>query len=592
MTVATYPAYDATDDASTWELSYLTNDNIGVLFGMANTGVGWYVKTNHLNLAPGKYLLSEFRAAVAYTSDTECDALYFVLLESADHVTAAPVTLGNGAQYIDITSDKGEDASHTITADLGNVAVTLEAGKYYYWGIAMRGTVGRTTSRPAQYCMKDGHGPQGDQFWIKTSTADFPTSGFNYFDGASGREPCKYSLKVKTANRIVYQGAYAAAQVVGVPRRTDGDYWIKFENANVADGEALTVALDIEDGGEQSTVTTMVLDFGATDQVTFAGQNVALNAGTPEAGNDIDIGLNFRPTTGKADLFYENMEVGQGFFGANDFQTWSHATRVNSARGKDYAVAAPSILDMSGTAAVETIYIGWEPVVILGDSQAVNDNTKYGGLLPSSFTYPRIAWHSAMGASKFYQSATSSTAGYLRYKHTTAGNGDLCEMTGIVFVFAGFGINDLQEIGTDETARNKIVAIMLSRLTTLLDDLQDNANAALLIGLPPYSKAGSASEQEAQTVKNQWNVGLEGLAIAMRCAYLNPWWDMVDRATANNAIPTFAAAYTSDAGAHYNATGCQIVCDLAVQAFESNRVGGPWVKRNTRGRYPGLLLPL
>lgn len=594
MTVATYPAYDGTGDASTWTLNYVTNDATGTAFGLASTGVGWLVRTNHLNLAPGTYLLNQFKGVVRYASDVDCDAAYFVLLESADHVTATPVTLGNGLQYIDMTADKGDETTHIMTSSLGDVSVTLEAGKYYYFGLAMRGTVDRTTGHPAAIAMTDGEGPQGDQFYVSTTTAPFPVSGFSYFDGASGREPFKFALTVTTANRIVYETTYSAAALIGVPKRTDGDYWIKFEDVVVADGEAFTCALDIEDGGAQVTQTTLILDMGATDQVTFGGANVALNAVTPEAGDTFDMGVHCQPTTAKADLFVQNKSVAQGAVGNLDFVTFSHAVANASTRGTEYtSISSPTMLDMSGTAAVAKIQVGWEPVVIFGDSQAINSAGFFGAELPSAFTYPRIAWYAAISASKVHENAGASTAGYQRYKHDTPGSGDLCEMGGIVFVWAGYGVNDINEIGDTAANRNPTMGKYLHRTAEILGDVAQNGNAMLIIGLPPYSKSGAATDDEAQTILHQLNVSLEGIAIGLRAPYVNPWHVMCQSGTSGATIPTFAAAYTSDEGAHYSAAGMEIVCAAAVRSLETAIIGGWWSNPARRiARQIGRLWPI
>lgn len=592
MTVATSPAYDGSPAASTWQINYVTNDTVGTAFGLAGTGVGWMVRTNHLHLAPGTYLLNQFRGAVRYVSDTECDAVRFVLLESADHVTAVPVTLGNGLQYIDLTADKGDDTLHIMEADLGDVSVTLEAGKFYYFGVALRGTAGRTTNRPQAYALADTEGPQGDQFYASTATADFPVSGFSYFDAASAREAFKFALKIKTNNRIVFETAYSAAAVISVPKRVDGSYWIKWEDAVVEDGQAFTCALDIEDGGVQVTRNTLVLDFGATDQITFGGANVALNAVTPEAGDTFDLAARYTPTANTSDLFWQNKSTPQGVSNL-DVITASHAVKNAGTRGAEYTVTnPPDMLDMSGTATVAKIQIGWEPVVIFGDSQAIDGPTQFGGVLPGAFTFPRIVWHAGISSSRVQADIASVIAGYRRYKHETPGSGDLCEMKGIVFVWAGYGVNDINQIGDTAANRNVLMGKLLYRVTEILGDVAQTGNQILVIGLPPYSKAGGATDDEAQTILHQLNPALEGIAIGLRAAYVNPWHAMCQAGTAWAAIPTFFGDYTLDAGAHYSEAGITIVAQAAVRSLETAIIGGWWANPARRyARERGLLLP-
>jgi hypothetical protein len=165
-------------------------------------------------------------------------------------------------------------------------------------------------------------------------------------------------------------------------------------------------------------------------------------------------------------------------------------------------------------------------------------------------------------------------------------------MTGAVFCFAGFGVNDISG-GPDSAAeRNMWIMLMATRTCEILDDLQDKGNTALLIGLPPWSDLDNANTHEAKSIKEQWNPVLEGIAIGCRAAYLNPWWDVVSSGTENDDVPVFNPSYCETGSLHYNTAGATLVSRLAAQSYESGIVGGPWTKRNTRGRRPGLLLPI
>jgi hypothetical protein len=225
-----------------------------------------------------------------------------------------------------------------------------------------------------------------------------------------------------------------------------------------------------------------------------------------------------------------------------------------------------------------------------GDLFSTSSTNRFGYYIPRSFTYPRIYWLAYKSGNSLTAAGTAS-AGYLRYKSTTPGQGDLCEMRTPLFCFAGMGINDISvAVTTDETARNKIIALMATRLAEILDDLQDRGLPSLLIGLPPYSDA-NASEQEAQCVL-QWNATLEGLAIGVRAAYYNPWHVMCTGGTSANTIPEMYGTYSDDAGLHYSAAGNALVSQRADEVLETGMVGG-WVSNPARryARRFGRLVP-
>jgi hypothetical protein len=312
---------------------------------------------------------------------------------------------------------------------------------------------------------------------------------------------------------------------------------------------------------------------------------VALAADAAEAGDSFELAVNMRPATGKADLFYQNRTTGQGGEGAGDFAVISHACKNAAARAADYSVAKLNWLDLSGTATVTAIEIGCDPLIVFGDSQAL---VYLGPALQTAFDTPRMLLRAGISGNQLCDTATNShTAGYLRYKHTTPGLGDLCEMTGCIFVIAGIGVNDVSGESDTDAKRNAMAMRFAARVADILYDLQARAVPALVIGLPPYSD-GDANTYEAHCIKSQINPVLEGLAIGARCAFVNPWFDMVDPVTANEDIPTFNAAYTTDAGLHYNAAGASVVAALAVEAVESGVVGGPWTQLG--GRRPGVMV--
>lgn len=606
MASATYPAYNKASNASAWFY--------GLAAGLANAGANivipssatdeWLCATTPLNLQPGTYYLTEVGAHGYATITDNLNQVYFSILED-DSGDLAPVTLGNGSTYIDMTADVVRGAGN---ADLGpttvaSVSFTIESGKSYQMSWWLHGVATRASQTPAICRMNNGQGPQGLTCYATTGLTSGPVAHTGT-PSASGELPRGY-IKFTTAVRTLFKSsAYSSAMDLLIPARiavTGNDYCIKFKNAVVADGQALTVALDYDLLADDSARTTLVLDMGATDQITFGGQNVALAAAGAEAGDTFDLLVEVRGS-GKMDLFYQNKTTGQGALGDADFTTISHACKQGSARAASYTVAYPQYLKMTGTATVESVEVGWQPILLFGDSQShrtgeggltTSATERLGKYLPDAFEYPRIYWPAYISGNRLTaaNAANTQSAGYLRYKSASAGVGDLCEMTTPLFCFCGFGVNDVAMIGSTASNRNKVMALFATRVAEILDDLQDRDIPTLVIGLPPYSD-GSANAHTAATIKTQVNALLEGLAIGVRASYVNPWHVMCEGGTSEASIPTFASAYTSDAGLHYNATGATVVAGLAAKSVESAIIGGNYgnpYRRRARGH--GMLLP-
>lgn len=604
MTVATYPAYDGSPDASAWTYGLGAALNAGGFYrgGFGElTNVRWITATMPLNLQPGTYYLTEVGVMCGKTDVDDLGDVRFAIYESTG-AALTPVAFDDGTTYIDMTAEKTvQDSSSAKVGPttVASVPFTIVTGKTYHLVWALQGLANRSNGTPGFMFMTDGHGPQGLTLYINDglqANATFPAA-FTGEVSDTGECPRGY-IKFTTPVRKLLSTAYTTAADLLIPYRTDGTFCIKYQAAVVADGQAFQSVMHYENASSDATRTTLVLDFGATDQVTFGGASVALAAAGAEAGDTIDMLAEFRASS-KADLFWTNRTTGQGPEGVGDFATFSHKVRATTTRAAEYSIDKPAYLKNTGTAAVAAIQVGWEPLVLFGDSQLSIPSSRLGFHLPTAFTHPRIFWESWISGNTMTDGVGggSQSPGYLRYKSTTAGNGDLCEMKGCVFVFGGFGVNDLSGIGTTEANRNKIVALLATRYCEILDDLQDRAIPTLIIGLPPYSTATNASEQEAQTIKTQFNPLLEGLAIGVRAAYCNPWHAMVQGGTAADAVPTFLYEYTFEGneatkGLHYNTTGAAIVASMAARALETGIVGGWWSRNRRLQRQNGSLFPI
>ena len=551
----TYPAYAG--EVATWKQGLQYTDS-ATYVGAGGTSVGWIRFFQPLPLFPGDYTLTGLNAAIAFTGVADCDDIRLQVWRSdgAGWVRVADVDTPDGAP---------QSSTHQLSASGLSTAFTVaDDGETYYWVLAMHKLEGSGGGRPGTKRMNDGMGPDDSMVFFTSADSTTLAVGDRTLDA---QLHILGEITFTTANRILYRDAgYTVAAKRMIPRCTTANYWIKINNAIVVDGEAWTCQLDRRSGGDESTLTTLVLDMGATDQVTFGAANVALAGAGAEAGDTFDIGIAVRPVSGKMDCFFLNKSDPQG--AASRPMTRSHACANGAARAAEYTITEPYFLDMSGTAATGAIEVGREMLVMVGDSQSFTGACvaqRLAAYLPAAFIHDRILWAGGNSGQ-----ALASMASL--YKAATAGEGDLCEMTSAVLVVAGAGINDLVGINAVEAARNAAVATALGYALDILTDWVDRDLPVLAIGLPPYSRAASsATEEEAGGVR-QFNRGLGGVALALRLPFLDPWPLMVVSGTQGDAIPTFIEAYTDDSGLHYSNTGAAIVAAAAAAALESATV--------------------
>jgi len=577
--IAHYPAYSGASNASAWKYGVAVSTAPGGVYdtGFSGTDNKWMCHTIPLTLNPGVYYLTGTFVFAGFTLDADIGDARFSIFED-DGGTLTPITFGNGATYIDMTADiehlaaSGAKIGPTTVA---SVSFTLESGKSYQMGWGIEGKAGRTAAHPGIVRFNDTKGPQNLTCYSTYTLTSFPPASHTGAANSSGELPRGY-ITFTTSARKLLSTTYSTAKDVLIPKRTDGDYCVKLQDSVVADGQSLSCAVMVTSSGNDATQTTLALDMGATDQVTFGAANVSLAAAGAEAGDTFDL-LYEQRADNKADVFYVNKTSGQGGQGDSDIATISHACKNASARAAEYSVTSGDWLRLSGTATVSALEVGWQPLVILGDSQCSRTSSRLGTHLPTAFTHDRIWWQAWIAGNALCNTSVGgSTAGYLRYKSASAGYGDLCEMTTPLFVYGGMGLNDISGLVNDlEANRNGAVSLITTRLAEIIDDLQDRSVPSLIIGLPPYS-SGTASAADAAAIRDQLNGVLEGAATASRCAFVNPWYEVVEAGTELESIPTFDATYTEDGGTHYNSAGAQLVAILAAAAVELGYTASRW----------------
>ena len=533
----------------------------------------WIVTADPLNLAPGAYTLSAIRARLSRTETADCTEAYFVIWS---------VSGGNWTEVVTVDVSAGVQnsfASYTLSAALSGT-LTVTAGQTLYYGVMLHANNGHTANQPI--IGRTAGGPATSYRWSVAGAAR-PTALTTAGAALSDQYSAITNLDLTCTHHILYSGAYSGATSIMIPRiTTDIPWYIIARGAVVADGQALTVkfgnctAASPSYGAEYTE--TSVLDMGDTDQMTAAATNVALAGAGAEAGDTFDLAWCIKTNGTKFDLLYQNRTTGQGPGGAaTDYATISHYVKNAAARpatpGTDgYTAAPPRFLELSGTATVTRITIGWEPLLILGDSQATaTSSSRIGYHLLAEGTDERDYWVGYISGDAILSDGGGVTSLPTRFRAATPGQGDLCEMPGVVVVFAGMGINDLSQ-STNYAVGRQLVTQCAWKVSEIMYYAALAGNRALIIGLPPFSSGGgSATEYDALSVQ-MWNGALHGIANAARAAWYNPWPAMVQAGTQADAVPTFTAAYTEDAGQHYNATGAQIVGAAAITQFEAATV--------------------
>lgn len=557
---------------STWEYGMgLIGDDayVGVFDSAA---IRWGVMAERLNLAPGEYLFSTLAARLAFTQDADHDQLAFCVYEKSGSNLIEVLR-------VDLTSQKtNTSGSHNATFNLGDASATLVSGKDYFFGLALRGPATRAFNRPGwrrRSVATDWPTDEWASHFFTSGVATMPTTFAPTF-ATTAIKHC-YLLTVKTKTRIVYTGNPNGNMI---PRRTDGVSTIKVDTFV---GDATARVISLVDTTAGAVANRLVLDINHTSEnITFSGTAQSIPGQT---GDTFDFLIQTNGTA--ANLLYLNRTDGLAAGGENavDIRTISHHAKQNAARGGSYTMGASTyrFITNTGGGTISAIQIGWEPVVVYGDSMAAYTG-RLGQYLPTAFTHDRMHWRAQISGNALTTTSPGNhTAGHLRYKHTTIGSGDICEIRDAVLCFAMFGLNDISRIGTNPAQIPIVTDDYFLRIGQIVDDLLANGNHPLLVGLAPYHHNPNASTQEATTIRN-WINQYADLATAKRIAWLTPWWDLVEQATANDSIPLIRAAYTDDGGTHINAAAAQVVVALIAESYESGIVGGPWPRSARRYR--------
>lgn len=550
-----------------WSYGELENGNYYVpsIVGAYSTAFGMVANNLFKFANVGKLYPQYFRATVNFLDQPYATFLGLIFGEY-DEATSVytPKQFSNGSYVIDVSTSLPIASSFRIFQPYPNdIYVDIDStSKTYVYGLLFNRSGSTSSNVPG--C----RGVSSDYSWKETFTIQHSTSGNNssVYESALVAEKKQYcanfQLRFKFDKRHLTTIYPTTTHTFLIPHRIDDGKktWCKFNNVNCATSQFVQAELfQLHSTGHTSTTIkdTLRIDFGSTDYIQIAGNQVALNAVTPEVSNNIDIALAFSTTD--VNLFYMNKSIGQGGESTGDIATFSHAAKNTGSRSTHYALSStgPFGFNVSRNGSVDSIEIGAEMFVIWGDSQATLTSTNdLGYHIKRQFS--AICWDAAIPGNSITRTSTGNhTAGYLRYKSTTPGNGDLCDMRDMVFIDAGFGLNDIARINSSgEAFRDYVVGDIGYRLIEVFADVKANGNQGMLIGLPPYSSTANTSYQEAYAIKEQLNPLKNGIALGLRCAFADPYNDVVDITTFGSTTNPFERFKdTSDSGTHYNSTG-------------------------------------
>lgn len=563
-----------------------TDDDQGIGNAAAHSFAG-----NLWDVTPGTRTISEIKLTGYGFAAGNITAIYVEVWRSdaSDYtlVASAEATLSGG----------GASGAYATVTPNAPLAVTTEAGKTYYAGVRVLRTTA-TAAAPGWYATTGlTFAYNNMRFAVDVATwngttvskSDSANHLYTYNSNATGL----LQRITYTTDRLIEQDrSTLEAKSYWIAKSTSTPYVVKMEGVVVADGQALTAyRYDIDGTGANAARLTLTeLDCGNStpgqNDMIYSGSTVNLPDITQNSisygqeGGTFDLWWGIRmASAGREDLYWQDRTL--------EMAIHAHAVAAAGARGtlKSSSVKA-SILTLSGTFTASKLRVGTKPIVIMGDSQAITGyynttrtpNTDNWGGMPTALTKERI-WFVG-GQAGGYVATVGSQPGLKLglIKSATPGVADGVEMSGTytlgcTWFFAGMGVNDA--IGTtslisDAQARMR-AADLVSLVAAALEEVAQYGDEIILAGLPPTSKSGTADQYDGKAVR-WFNRGLLGLALSLKCAFYNPWPDMVTPGTEDDSLPTFLETYTSDSGTHYSTAGGSFVRSKLKIAMENATV--------------------
>lgn len=541
--------------------------------GIPNETGAHFFAGNRWNVTPGVRSITKLATRFGYmVQDTNItDTFIEVWKKTATHMVRVAAS-----GSITSVGGSGSVAAQTWTPSTP-VNVTIEEGGEYYVGLRMVRTDATTTTPWVGMSIASNFVDTNIRICMSVDH-DWQTSSstlLSYVTNQSRVTSSGHALQLEveyTSDQCLEmnvdsptEGAYL------VPVATILPYCMKLSSADVADTESLAIAQnDTYSTGEAITRNTTKLDCGeasaGVDTLLDGGNTLTLGTigATRQAAQPFDFIFGINKTAGKANLFYQCLGLEDNLH--------CHAVKNGSIRGLDYTYTGGRILNLTGTFTCGSLQVGIRPLIYVGDAQAIaTDNTPDTDLLGNvhaELSKPRMAI--VHGSS----SKTLATMVTDIFSNSTPGDGDGIELVGFdgVWLFCGMGVFDaIAATTTTISDAREAISQCVQSLTDFAEQVFALGDELVLVGLPPYSdNDATPSEVEYAAKAVRWfNRALLGLSLAWRVPFYNPWPDMVQASTVSATTPTFLAAYTSDGGLTYSATGGAIVRTNVVAAYET-----------------------
>jgi hypothetical protein len=545
----------------------------------------WALFLTPLELPVGDYTPSHINYVhrIAFGDAAQTISRAYVVLYSAtadadptDDGALTRVAMWNIGALAGATGVVAADLYVEVDGDIPSpTAFTIEAGKDYYIGTADFAAIVGTDDFLIYGIRVDGSTDVGVRMCFLSSSPTPPASSTGHESSGRTDRPCfTISLTTPEYTFVLSDGETDTAEL-SLPVIDGKDYWIFLDAVTVADGASLKFALYHSSAADSSEeeIGSVELDFKATNEINVDDGSEFAQAVDFTDGDVYRIGINVR-ADGSLDVFYKNLTTGRGDEGVADFITQSHAAGFATNRTWDgggdtvedneYAVVAPYWLKMTGTGTVGAITVAVKPVVLLGDSNSGPGVNRLGGHIGTAFTQDRYVWNESLPGNVLARLQTGVySTGQLRYEHGTPGHGDLCEMTGMLLVLAGFGVGEFIETPdqAEKDAYTDAVDAVIERHKT-------QQNNGILIANP----ASTDSVQGEQDALAEVNLVMAAIAVARGSSFYDPY-----------PITLAKGAHYND-GVHYTAAGAAFVAETAVAVYE-----GRWPvvtgkrRRSTRG---------
>jgi hypothetical protein len=349
-----------------------------------------------------------------------------------------------------------------------------------------------------------------------------------------------------------------------VPVAVDRPYIVKFQDVVVADtADAVWEVIDGDSTSTNNVLDTLELDCGKSTggQNDMICQTNTVNlpdiSEVGQEGKNFDIWYVVRPADGTVDLFWVNKEVVPP-------APISHATKNAGVRGTRYTLAFGRKINLTTVGTIGRMQVGVHPVVLLGDSNTYSGTALAAGFsaLPAAFAKPRMwLWHGMTG-SAWASIRNSFFAG-------TIGSADGIELIGAkcLWVGCGMGVNAAAGACLNDNDAKAVISTQAENCAGMLRYVLTGDDEVLLVGCPPYASSTDTDKYEGRMVR--WlNRAYLGLALAWKCAFYNPWPDVVIAGTEGDDIPGFNATYSTDE-IHYIAAGGAFIAPKIAAAYEN-----------------------